>query len=281
MITASDGATIMQMDVPQALGTTDGAPIVVAVMVPPEANTEKLVWTMMMNDRLQQSTIDEGYMTISVTAELPSGGRVTRLSAPIQILLPAPPADGILAYSQDDITWTKIPQILTPELPENAPDGYFVEPDGTITLITRHLTGFGIRKPQAALELAVVKIDIVSGSVSRAVAAGGMSEDPIRYRTLSAPSVCTVTDSGLIYGVSAGVCTVFATRGGGSIYLDTSSSTYSAKVVSAIVPLVPPVDNLPLMLQLAALITLCVMLGILGNRMWIIFLGYRSNNSSN
>lgn len=280
MITASDGATIMQMSVPQVAGSTGAAPMVIAVVVPPEANTENLVWHMMMNDRLQQSTINEGYMTINVTAALPSGGNVTALEAPIQIHLPAPPADGVLAHSRDDITWTRIPQMLTPSLPDSAPDGYFVEADGTITLLTRHLTSFGIRKPQAPLELSVVNIDIVSGSVSRAVAAGGTSEDPIRYKTLSDPGVCTVTDSGLIYGVSAGICTLVATRGGGSIYLDTSSSTFSTKVVSAIVPLVPPVEHLPLLLQLAALIALCVLLGILGNRARIAIRGYRSDSAS-
>lgn len=271
----------MQMSVPQTAGSSAAAPMVIAVMVPPEANTANLVWHMLMNDRLQQSTIDDGYVTIIVTATLQSGGNVTSLDAPIRILLPAPPADGILAYSRDGITWTRIPQLAEPALPDDAPDGYFVETDGTISLFTRHLTGFGIRKPQAPLELSVVNIDIVSGSVSRAVAAGGTSEDPIRYQTISDSGVCTVTNSGLIYGVSAGVCTVYATRGGGSIYLDTASSTFNTNVVSAIVPLVPPVERLPLILQLMALIALCVVLGILGNRMWLTILGYRSNKTQN
>jgi titin len=279
VITASDGATIMQMDVPLTAGSPDAAPIIIAVVVPPEANTQDLVWNMMMSDRVQQSTVDEGYMTIEVTANMRSGESVTTMDAPIQILLPAPPLDGVLAYSRDGVTWTLIPQLLVPTLPENQEDGYFVQPDGTIILITRHLTGFGIRKPQGALELSVAKVDIVSGSVSRAVASGGTSEDPIRYQTVSDPSICRVTDSGLIYGKSAGICTVFATRGGGSIYLDTSSSTFSTSVVTSIVPIVPGVANLPLILQLMALIALCVLLGILGNRAWLTISGYRSNST--
>ncbi|MCK9408260.1 MAG: fibronectin type III domain-containing protein [Bacteroidetes bacterium] len=279
VITANDGATIMQMDVPQSSGLPDASQTVVAVVVPPEANTENLVWNMMMSDRVQQTTIDEGYMTIEVTANMQSGESVTTMDAPIEIMLPAPPPDGVLAYSRDGITWTLIPQLLVPTLPEGQPDGYWIEPDGTITLITRHLTGFGIRKPQAPLELEVAKIDIVSGSVSRALATGGTSEDPIRYQTTSDESVCRVTDSGLIYGMSAGVCTVYATRGGGSIYLDTSSTTFSATVVSSITPIVPPVANLPLILQILALIALCVLLGFLGNRAWLTISDYRSNST--
>ena len=109
---------------------------------------------------MQQSTVDEGYMTIEVTANMQSGDSVTRLDAPIEIMLPAPPLDGVLAYSRDGITWTLIPQLLVPTLPDNQEDGYFVEADGSIRLITRHLTGFGIRKPQAPLALSVAKIDI-------------------------------------------------------------------------------------------------------------------------
>ena len=233
-----------------------------------------------MNNRSHQAIIDEGYMTISVTATLRSGGNVTSLDAPIEILLPIiPPADGVVAYSQDDVIWTRIPQLAERALPENMQDGYFIEADGSVTIFTRHLTGFGIRKPQAPLELSVVEIELVSGSVSRAVAVGGTSEDPIRYQTISDSTVCNVSESGLIYGVSAGVCTVYATRGGGSIYLNTVSLTLNTKVVSAIVPLVPLVNTLPFLVQLVALVALCMLLGILGNRMFAKILGYQSKST--
>jgi len=269
----------MQMDVALATGSTDSAPIIIAVVVPPAANTENLNWNMMMSDRIQQSTVDEGYITIEVTATMRSGTDVTRLDAPISIMLPAPPLDGVLAYSRDGITWTLIPQLLVATLPEGQEDGYFVEADGSIVLLTRHLTGFGIRKPQAPLELSVAEIDIVSGSVSRATATGGTSEDPIRFDTVSDPSVCRVSDSGLIYGLSAGTCTVYASRGGGSIYMNTNSSTFSTTVVKSITPLVPGVANLPLILQLVALIAMCILLGFLGNRAWLTISGYRSNST--
>lgn len=271
----------MQLDIPQVEGSDLVGLDVIEVVVPPEANTENYVWYMLMSDRLQQSAIDEGYVTVHVTATSQLGGDVTFLDAPIQIHLPALPLDGVVAFSGDGIVWTKIPRIAVRFLPIDSQDGYFVEIDGTVTIFTRHLASFGIRKPQASLELSVAEVDIVSGSVSRALAAGGASEDPIRYKTLSSLDVCTVTDSGLIYGVSAGICTVFATQGGGSMYLDTSSVTFNTKVVGAIVPLVPPVQRLPLVVQLAALIVLTVLLGLLGNQMWRRYLEYKSKISQN
>ena len=269
------------MDVPESAAVTGGAPTVIEVIVPPEANTANLIWDMSISDRSQQASIDEGYITVDVTATLRSGGDVTSLDAPIRIRLPRRPTDGVLAYSRDDIHWTLIPQLAEPVLPDNLPDGYFVEADGSISIFTRHLTGFGIRKPQTSLALSLIKVEVVSGSVSRAVAVGGTSEDPILYETTSGSGVCKVTDSGLIYGFSAGVCTVFATRGGGSKYLNTSSSSFNTNVVQAIVPLVPPIKTLPLLLQIAALMFLCVLLGILGNRAWFRINGYRSNTTRN
>lgn len=288
------------MEVPQVVAPVVGvAPRkveVVQVVVPPAANTQNLVWDMSMSDTSNQavlvsesttdnqaiatnsSGVDIGYITVGVTAKLATGALVTSLDAPIEIYLPkARPEDGVLAWSRDNITWRPISQLLVRSLPDGQPDGYFVETDGTITIFSRHLTGFGIRKPQVPLELSVARFDIVSGSVSRAVTEGGTSEDPVRYQTMSDPSVCAVTETGLIYGLSAGTCTVVATRGGGSIYMDTSSPIINAKVVGAIVPVVPKVGRLALAIQLAVLVALCVLLLTLGRRMWLTIQGHRSH----
>lgn len=302
------------MAVPQVVAPVVGvAPKkveVVQVVVPPAANTQNLVWDMSMSDSSNQavlvsqsttdsqsptaiqaptdnqaiatnsSGVDIGYITVGVTAKSSSGQLVTSLDAPIEIYLPkARPEDGVLAWSRDNITWRPISQLLVRSLPAGQPDGYFVEADGTITVLSRHLTGFGIRKPQIPLQLSVAKYDIVSGSVSRAMTKGGASEDPVQYKTLSDPSVCAVTDAGLIYGLGAGVCTVIATRGGGSIYLDTSSSIVTTKVVGAIAPLVPPVGRLTLAIQLGALVVMCVLLLMFGRRLWLTIRGYRSHES--
>lgn len=296
------------MEVPQvatpSVGATPQAAPVIEVVVPPAANTQNLVWNMSMSDSSNQPVVDSqsvvddqsvvdsqpilknefgvevGYITVGLTATLPSGEKVTSLDAPIEIRLPkARPEDGVLAWSRDDITWRPIRQLQVRELPAGVPDGYFVEADGTVTVISRHLTGFGIRKPQAPLKLSVARFDIISGSVSRAVTEGGTSEDPILYQTMSDPSVCAVTETGLIYGLSAGTCTVVAKRGGGSIYMDTSSPIINAKVVGAIVPVVPKVGRLALAIQLAVLVALCVLLLTLGRRMWLTIQGHRSHRA--
>ena len=297
----SDGGAVMQMQIPQAVavnvGVTPQASALVKVIVPPIVNSENLVWDMSISDRSNQAVVesqsatdsqsatnsqlnvDVGYLTVAVTAKTSSGQSVTALDAPIQISLPkAPPVGSVVAWSRDDITWTAAPQLLVPALSVGQQDGYFIEADGTVTFFSRHLTSFGIRKLQQPLELTVAKFDIVSGSVSRAVPTGGTSEDPVRYQSMSDPSVCTVTDTGLIYGLSAGTCTVYVTRGGGSIYMDTTSRTIDAKVVGAITPLVPAVGHLALAVQLAVLVAMFVLLATLGRRLWITILSHRSHN---
>ena len=258
MIPTSDGGVVIQ-----------NAPV--EVIIPPAANSGNLVWGMSI-DRSNQAAIDEGYITVCLSAMRSSGEYVTSFAAPLQIRMPKPPLNGVLAFSRNNITWTVISRLVERALPDEAQDGYFVEADGRIIVFTRHLTCFGFRKPQAPLDMSIAKFDIVTGSVSRALATGGTGEDLIRYQTMSDPSVCEVTETGLIFGNSAGTCTVYATKGGGSFYLDASSPTIDIKVVDAIVPLVPlapGVGRLALAVQLAVLavlVAMCVLLVTLGRR---------------
>ena len=108
---------------------------------------------MWMNNRSIQSTmkmqskVDRGYVTVGVTATTQAGKSVMSLDAPIQIHIPKiPPTGSIVAWSQNDIIWSVIPKLLSPALPDEASIGYFVESDRTITVFSRHLTSFGIRK---------------------------------------------------------------------------------------------------------------------------------------
>jgi len=242
---------------------------VVKVIIPPAVKKENLVWYT-FSDRSNQAAIADGYVSVNLTARRPSGEIVTSFSAPIEILLPkARLQDGVVAWSADGISWAPIPRLAERALPDGALDGYFVEADETITVFTRHPGEFGIRKQQTSLDLSISKLDIASGSVSRAFATGGTSGDLISYQTTSDPSVCEVSESGLIFGNSVGTCTVYATRGGGAIYMDVSSPAIDAQVVDAVVPKARGVGRLALASQLGVLgvlLAMCVLLVTLGRR---------------
>jgi hypothetical protein len=52
--------------------------------------------------------------------------------------------------SQDGTTWREIPQLPTLSLPAGQTDGWFADSDGTIHVLTRHLTFYALVGPQAS-----------------------------------------------------------------------------------------------------------------------------------
>jgi hypothetical protein len=57
--------------------------------------------------------------------------------------------------SQDGTTWREIPQLPTLKLPEGQTDGWFADSDGTIHVLTRHLTFYALVGPQTSTKLAM------------------------------------------------------------------------------------------------------------------------------
>jgi hypothetical protein len=88
-------------------------------------------------------------MEIAATDD--KGNRITELSAPLTITLPADSVGDVPAYSRDGgATWVAIPRLDSPELPPGQADGYYVNDDGTVSIITSHLTYFGLLNDEVA-----------------------------------------------------------------------------------------------------------------------------------
>lgn len=91
-----------------------------------------------------------GDQVLSVSATGPLSG-ILRLRFP-------PWSVGLPVYSADGVSWRTIPRLSSPSLPDGQQDGYYVNPDGTIDVYTRHLSFFGVLRdaqaPSAPTELA-------------------------------------------------------------------------------------------------------------------------------
>lgn len=75
-----------------------------------------------------------------------SGKAVTQFAAPIDLAFPDAPASFVPAYSHDGITWTAIPALAGPTLPDGQQDGWYRDAAGTLHVLTRHATEFAIYK---------------------------------------------------------------------------------------------------------------------------------------
>ncbi len=73
-----------------------------------------------------------------------TGQAVTQFSAPLVIHISALAPGEVPAFSHDGTTWTTIPALASASLPDGQSDGYFLNPDGSIDIYTRHATLYGL-----------------------------------------------------------------------------------------------------------------------------------------
>lgn len=85
-----------------------------------------------------------GSTVVQVTVTTDSGEAVTQFAAPLVIHISSFPAGQVPAYSHDGTTWTTIPRLDAPLLPDGQSDGYFANTDGSLDIYTRHATLFGL-----------------------------------------------------------------------------------------------------------------------------------------
>lgn len=120
------------------------------------------------------SLFGSGNQTMSIVLTTLNGTPIHQLAAPLEILFKNPAPGFVPAFSTDGVTFRAIPLIEDggTTLPADWPDGYFVDSDGTVHLLTRHVTVF------AVLFKANIK---VSANGRKLPAAGsGLFGDPTR-----------------------------------------------------------------------------------------------------
>ena len=246
VVTDIGESRVMQLDV-QAGGITQL--LTVEVIVPDASSGAGSTLDMGLSTRSKQSNLEDGFITVRIDVKDTEGIIVTALDAPIEIRMPHIPVGAVLGSSVDEITWRRIPQLVASELPNSAQDGFFIHPDQTVSIYTRHLTFFGYRKPQTSIAVSMTASALTAGSLTVATASGGESEDNLQYYSMGKIGSCTVNENGLIRGGSAGTCSILVSRGGGSVYMSSISRTHSVEVVRSITPISIPVNKRGLFIQ--------------------------------
>ncbi|HWB21857.1 MAG TPA: hypothetical protein VG652_03105 [Gaiellaceae bacterium] len=94
-----------------------------------------------------------------------NGDPITSFPIPLQIHISASSTGDIPAFSEDGLSWTTLPRLTTPDLPADQPDGYFMDPDGVITIFTHHATYFGVLKDVRAPTPATMKIRLTGATM--------------------------------------------------------------------------------------------------------------------
>jgi hypothetical protein len=179
--------------------TTFSVPVTVVVdPAPPVVTTAALVGT--------------GNQVISITATDPATGAVVHtLSAPLAVRFSNPPKGFVPAISTDGKTFRTVSLLSGTTLPDNQQDGYYVDTNGDIVVLTRHLTLFAV--------LAKANIDVSETGKLTPPAGSGKFGDPTRNHV--GPPVLKTAAWPYVTGASNGtrVSYVFSVDEQAAVYL--------------------------------------------------------------
>ena len=166
--------------------------------------------------------VKSGLVQVEVKAFNSNGDRITQLNKVLTINLGHLALEGnAVAYSQDGLVWQTITKIDGTVLPDDLNEGYYLDGDGAVVILTRHLTFYGTKRlAKDLILLAPNRSHEIGTSVSLKLQ-GGSGTGALTYISLT-PKICSITQQGVVTALAAGDCSVDAVKNGDSVY---SSST--------------------------------------------------------
>ena len=173
-----------------------------------------------------------GHLTMNLEPRDSNGAIIHKLKARISIRFNHAAGGTVVASSEDGFSWTLVPLILGggTTLESGARDGYYIDANGMVVVVTSHLTLFGFKQEHLAkLALNIKPAVLVSSYKTQVTPTGGSGEGGLRYESLSS-TVCSISSSGLVSFKSAGVCKFFGIKGGDANYLHQNSVIYQLVV---------------------------------------------------
>jgi hypothetical protein len=218
----------VESTVEASIEVAGGDNLQVTVTVPVGATTGNV--TVSIKPDVTALDASTGVVSIRVNITDSTGAAVTHFNKPLSLNLGKPASDTTAAYSQDGLIWTVIAKLDGTTLPDGVQEGYYVAADGSLVILTRHLTYFASKRLQATLVLKTNAIQIPLGAFAAISTTGGNGSGIVTYKSLTA-STCTVNDHGIVTGLAVGTCTVSAARGGDGTYLDSKSASINLTFV--------------------------------------------------
>jgi hypothetical protein len=205
----------------QIQGTASTHSSNITINIPKNSTAEATTVKVFSNS--ENADVDAGFISVRIeSVRTADNSAVTTFTNAIEIRIPTTTTSASPAWSRDGLTWTLLPRLSEPVLPEGQADGYYVNVDGSYSFFTRHLTIFGLLRTQAPMTLAVSQSELKVGETASLTYTGGSGTGAMTFRSID-PAVCTVTSTGVVSGISAGQCSVTATRLGSGSYLDLTS----------------------------------------------------------
>jgi uncharacterized repeat protein (TIGR02543 family) len=186
--------------------------------------------------RITPASLAAGVIALQIEILDVFGAVIPQLLAPITLHFTTALGTNIVAKSEDGLIWTPIPLITGTTLPAGQADGYYIDKDGLVVILSNHLTLFGFKKVQTAPQLSssTTATLVVNGS-TKLTSSGGSGSGLVTYKSIT-PTLCSVSSAGVVKALKPGVCSVVTTKSGDDTYMH--SSAKAVKITVTAVPIV-------------------------------------------
>jgi uncharacterized repeat protein (TIGR02543 family) len=182
--------------------------------------------------RVSSASFAAGVISIQVEILDIFGSVIPQLLAPITIHFTTPLGTNIVAKSDDGLVWTAIPLLAGTTLPSGQSDGYYLDADGRVVIISSHLTLFGFKKYQTTAHSSSSPVTTLAVRAStRLVTSGGSGLGVVTFKSMT-PTVCSVSSTGVVTAVRPGSCSVVTTKSGDTTYMHSSAKAIKITVTS-------------------------------------------------
>ncbi len=171
-----------------------------------------------------------GLLQVEINAYDANGVKVTELKNVLTLNLgPLPLKGNDVVYSQDGLIWKTIAKISGTSLPDDMREGYYLDQDENVVILTRHLTFYGTKRlSKDLILLSTVKVRDIGTNVRLAIQ-GGSGTGALTFISLT-PKICSITQKGVVTALAAGECSVDVVKNGDAIYSSGTSGPFALTV---------------------------------------------------
>ena len=219
--------TSVETNVKVSVETPHSSPLDVSIDIPPGSVAEGSTVSIAPMSAFVDANANSALISVKVSDA--TGAPVTHFDQPLILNIGKKTAASAPVYSEDGTTWSLIPLLTGTTLPDGMAEGYYIDDSGSVVILTHHLTIFGQKRFQSSVSASSSASSLMTGSHIRVTGYGGSSTRPIVYASIT-PSICTVSQWGLLVGVAGGECKVTAKRRGNDAYLPQTSAPISITI---------------------------------------------------
>jgi outer membrane protein OmpA-like peptidoglycan-associated protein len=158
---------------------------------------------------------------------------IKQFEQPLRINLGKLDSQAAIAYSSDDLAWNKIGKLVGDQLPAGRSEGYYIDENGDVIILTLHLTSFGTKIQSAKLEITTKEVTLTVGEAFTLDVSGIQGSGHVWFES-NTPEICDVTSTGKVHPYKIGDCYIVVAVSASGNFMDVYSEPFKFSIEAAV-----------------------------------------------